>query len=70
MPRVFALVLLTAAVLATSSGCRSESRSVGRAPGPEGTAAPVTDLNDVLQLRAAFNRDRGSARLLLVLSPT
>lgn len=31
---------------------------------------PLTDLNSVEQLRARFNQDKGTPRLLLLLSPT
>jgi len=30
----------------------------------------LTDLNDLEELRAAFNREQGTPRLLLLLSPT
>ena len=30
----------------------------------------LTELNDLAELRAAFNREKGTPRLLLLLSPT
>jgi hypothetical protein len=60
---VIALVVIAAAVVA---GCGSGASS------PDSRAAPaaVRDISSVLDLRAAFNEDRGSPRLLLLLSPT
>jgi hypothetical protein len=66
MPRLFALVVSAAAVIA---GCGGGSEASSR--GDDARArATVRDLSTVLELRAAFNEDRGSPRLLLLLSPT
>jgi hypothetical protein len=63
MRRALVLVLL-AGVLAGCGGDTEESDG--------GSAAPdrVTAVSNVLQLRAAFNEDAGTPRLLLILSPT
>ena len=58
-------LLLIAAVLA---GCGSDSAPPAAGDAP--ASSKLTDLSSVLPLRAAFNEDRGSTRLLLVLSPT
>jgi hypothetical protein len=39
-------------------------------PPPPGAAGALTDIENVLDVRAAFNRDAGVPRLLLLLSPT
>jgi hypothetical protein len=61
-------VLLLGSVLGLA-GCGSGSESSG---GSAAKAKPpqVADLDSVLQLRAAFNDDRGTPRVLLLLSPT
>ena len=62
--------LLVPLVLALAlAGCGSESAERTTVV-TRNTAPRVTDLTNVLELRAAFNDDRGSARLLLILSPT
>jgi hypothetical protein len=61
------LPVLVALAALTACGSESSSRvsiSVGK---PE---RAVRDVSNVLELRAAFNDDRGSPRLLLILSPT
>jgi hypothetical protein len=63
MGRVLLLVLV-AGVLAGCGG--SEASSDG---GSEATPR-VTSISSVLELRAAFNEERGQLRLLLLLSPT
>ena len=61
LPVLLALAALTA--------CGSESSD--RVTVATRDASPaVADITNVLELRAAFNEDRGSARLLLILSPT
>lgn len=62
------LVLLVAAILAllgTGYGREFGDRALERGP-----AAQVSDLQNVGQLRDAFNREDGSARLVLLFSPT
>jgi nitrous oxide reductase accessory protein NosL len=58
-------VLLVVLAAATLAGCGSEN---------EQTASPgerkLITLDDVGQLRDAFNQDHGSPRLVLVFSPT
>ncbi len=59
-----ALILSIALLLAQSgSGAR---RAWATAPAP---AAEMTDLNNLDQLKEAFQRDRGSVRLVALLSP-
>jgi hypothetical protein len=62
------LLLLAGSVLGLA-GCQSGSPSDGN-ESPQAGPTRVTDLENVLQLRAAFNEDRGTPRLLLLLSPT
>jgi hypothetical protein len=59
------VLLLAAALLA---GCGSESSLDSREP--VARAPRVRTVDNVLELRAAFNEDAGKARLLLILSPT
>jgi hypothetical protein len=59
------LVLLAAYVLAR--GYPDEIRARLSESGP---SAPVVDLHGVDQLKAAFNADTGTARLVLLFSPT
>jgi len=69
MARGLALVLLTGVCLTALAACGSGSGSGGATAGAA-TSARVTDIGSVLELRAAFNADRGTPRLLLLLSPT
>jgi hypothetical protein len=63
------LLLLAVAAAATACGSDSESSGIGST---DGKARPtsVVQLSTILQLRGAFNEDRGKPRLLLLLSPT
>jgi hypothetical protein len=61
-------VLLVASVLGLA-GCSSGSESNERGAAPA-QPAQLADLDSVLDLRAAFNDDRGKPRLLLLLAPT
>jgi hypothetical protein len=58
-------VLLAVLAAATLIGCGSENEQT--APPPDGK---LITLDNVGQLRAAFNRDQGTPRLVLVFSPT
>jgi ABC-type glycerol-3-phosphate transport system substrate-binding protein len=59
------LLLLVAGVLAGCGGGSASSGDAGAQAAPH-----VTSISSVLELRAAFNEDRGRPRLLLILSPT
>jgi hypothetical protein len=65
------LLLLLLAVAAVATACGSDSDSGANTTGG-GKARPsaVVELTTILQLRGAFNEDRGKPRLLLLLSPT
>jgi hypothetical protein len=54
--------------LAGCGGSDGAAQSTGPAAAP--SAAALTDLGSVLDLRAAFNDDGGAPRLILLLSPT
>ncbi len=66
---VVALLILAAFQVANPHSYLSEaiSRIGETGSGPD---APITDLSEVTQLQATFNRDAGHARLILLLSPT
>jgi hypothetical protein len=66
------LALLAALVLASCGGGDGGGGKpeAAPAPAPAAGAAELTDVAGVLDLRAAFNRDSGRPRLLLLLSPT
>jgi hypothetical protein len=69
MRRRLAFALVTGITLLTLAACSSSSSDSGQAS--EGPAtSKLTDLRNMLALRAAFNADRGRTRLLLLLSPT
>jgi hypothetical protein len=59
------LGVLAVVVLASCGGGGEPEASSSPAP-----AAELADVAGVLDLRAAFNRDSGRPRLLLLLSPT
>lgn len=61
------LALLLAAVLLVV-GCSASGSSSTAAPA--GTSDQVKSLTDVAQLQDKFNEDKGSVRLVLLLSPT
>ena len=67
MPRRLAIPLLAGACLLALAACGSDS-----SPSREAASEPaaLTDVSNILELRAAFNEDRGTPRLLLLLSPT
>jgi hypothetical protein len=65
MARVPALVV-GVLVVAGCGGGSEPSAQVQQPPARKG----LRDVSSVLQLRAAFNEDRGSPRLLVLLSPT
>ena len=60
------LVFLAAAPLA----CGSTSGSQGSGQTPNKPAASLEDLQDLSQLQTMFNKDTGTPRLILLLSPT
>lgn len=68
MGRRVAIALALWVAAAALAGCGSS----GDAPANEATQqrASVTDISNVLELRAVFNEDPGKPRLLLILSPT
>ncbi len=59
------LVLLAAYVLARGYPAEVKARL-----SESGPSAPVVDLHGVDQLKAAFNADTGTPRLVLLFSPT
>jgi hypothetical protein len=54
-------IVALACVIALAAGCGGAA---------EDRSANLVDVESVLPLRAAFDSDRGSPRLLVVLSPT
>lgn len=65
------LVVLAAALVTAGCGGSDEGLPETQAgPGTRSGDVALRDLTGVDQLRAAFNRDQGSPRLLLLLSPT
>jgi len=69
---VFALLAVVMTWLAPSTGPNGKPpATVTLAPGAQRPAGlAVTDLDDVGQLRARFNADKGVPRLVLALAPT
>ena len=63
---LIALVLLAAIPLAC--GPASESQGSGQTPNKPATS--LEDLQDVAQLQTMFNKDAGTPRLIVLLSPT
>lgn len=70
MARAFALALSAIACAAVLAACGSDSGPAADSGRAGAESAPLTDIGTVLELRAVFNEDKGSARLLLLLSPT
>jgi hypothetical protein len=68
----FVVVLLAVLVVVAQPGGGYLGEGVSRVRGVASGAptVPLTDLNDVEQLSAAFNRAAGHPRLVLFLSPT
>ena len=64
---VFLIVVLLAGVYVVRRGYLPELRD---RLGERGPSAQVVDLQGIDQLKAAFNRDAGTPRLLLLFSPT
>ena len=60
------LVLLAAIPLA----CGPASGSLGSGQDPNKPATSLEDLQDLAQLQTMFNKDAGTPRLVLLLSPT
>jgi hypothetical protein len=68
--RVVVALGVTSVVMLSCTARPSPSRS-GQASSPTSPAAgSVTELTAIEDLSAAFNADRGVARLILLLSPT
>ena len=67
MPRRLAILLFAGACLLALAACGSDSSPT---PQATGESAALEDVSSILELRAAFNADRGTPRLLLLLSPT
>jgi hypothetical protein len=61
------LGVLAALALASCGGGGDGEPEAASSPAP---AAQLTDIEGVLELRAAFNADSGRPRLVLLLSPT
>lgn len=73
--RLATVAIVVLAIAPALAGCGGSSKGDAEAttPATQSTAPDevgLTDLTSVEQLRAAFNEDRGTARLLLLLSPT
>ena len=64
-----ALAALAAVVAPAGCSGSSEPQPESRVA-PKASSAEISDLHNVLDLRAAFNDDRGLPRLILLLSPT
>ena len=63
---LIALVLLAAIPLA----CGQAAGSQGSGQRPDEPTTSLEDLQDVAQLQTMFNKDVGTPRLILLLSPT
>jgi hypothetical protein len=58
--------MLAVAVVVATAGCGGSTTDEPSAR----AAAPLSDLAEIGQLRAAFNEKQGVPRLILLLSPT
>lgn len=65
-----AVALIAVVVVAAVVGVRSYSGEFLARLGEHGASATVVELHDVDQLKAAFNADAGTARLVVLFSPT
>lgn len=70
MLRGLALALAALAGATVVAACGTESDPAGGAATAGEASTSITNVTNVLELRAAFNADAGSPRLLLLLSPT
>lgn len=70
-PRALIAVVLVAVVLTAGFvAARSYGAEVWDRTGEHGPSAGVIDLHGVDQLKAAFNADAGTPRLVVLFSPT
>jgi hypothetical protein len=70
MARGFALALVAVVCAAALAACGSDADPAAAPGRADEESTTLTDIGSVLELRAAFNEDAGSPRLLLLLSPT
>lgn len=70
MARRIAIAFLAGTCLALVAGCGTDASPTTEAGANRASRSNLADVSNVLELRTAFNEDRGTARLLLLLSPT
>jgi hypothetical protein len=66
----FLQFLLVAAATTLLGGCGTGSGSDSGGSAAEAKTGRLSNIGNVLELRSAFNDDRGVSRLILLLSPT
>jgi hypothetical protein len=67
---LFGAAILVVAVVILTLGRHGYLGELVSRVGETGSPVPVRDLNNIGTLQEAFNRDAGSPRLILLVSPT